>query len=125
VIQSLLRENGAAGLDESSVRIIADGAEAPPSEDGRSPETYAGYEARIKSVGTRRIVERRRRAQRASGGIRQGGVPVPLARLHMVLGSATNGAPVRFRLTLNGTAPVRLMMCPPNSRGQRQVIIRT
>src|SRR5258708_770894 len=43
VIQSLLRENGATGLDESTVRITAGGAEAPPGEDGRSPETYAGY----------------------------------------------------------------------------------
>src|SRR6266705_1888512 len=43
VIQSLLKENGAAGLDESTVRITADGAESPPGEDGRSPETYAGY----------------------------------------------------------------------------------
>lgn len=31
VIQTLLRENGAAGLDESTVSITADGAEAPPS----------------------------------------------------------------------------------------------
>src|SRR5260370_2477856 len=43
VIQALLRENGATGLDESTVRIAADGAEAPPEEDGRSPETYVGY----------------------------------------------------------------------------------
>src|SRR5271165_5054190 len=43
VIQALLRENGATGLDESALRITADGAEAPPSEDVRSPETYAGY----------------------------------------------------------------------------------
>ena len=43
VIQALLKENGATGLDESTVRITADGAEAPPSEDGRSPETYVGY----------------------------------------------------------------------------------
>ena len=43
VIQTLLKENGATGLDESTVRITADGAEAPPSEDVRSPETYVGY----------------------------------------------------------------------------------
>jgi thiol-disulfide isomerase/thioredoxin len=36
-IQALLRENGATGLDDSTVRITADGAEAPPSEDVRSP----------------------------------------------------------------------------------------
>src|SRR4051812_11891933 len=33
VIQALLKENGATGLDESTVRITAEGAEAPPSED--------------------------------------------------------------------------------------------
>jgi thiol-disulfide isomerase/thioredoxin len=43
VIQSLLKENGAAALDESTVRITADGAEAPAGEDVRSPETYVGY----------------------------------------------------------------------------------
>jgi thiol-disulfide isomerase/thioredoxin len=43
VIQALLKENGATGLDESTVRISAGGAEAPPSEDVRSPETYVGY----------------------------------------------------------------------------------
>jgi hypothetical protein len=43
VIQGLLKENGAVRLDESLIRITADGAEAPPSRDVRSPETYAGY----------------------------------------------------------------------------------
>src|SRR5262249_31551306 len=43
VIQTLLKENGATALDESPVRITADGPEAPPSADVRSPETYAGY----------------------------------------------------------------------------------
>src|SRR5580704_1962827 len=43
VIQSLLKENGVADVDESTVSITADGAEAPPSEDVRSPETYVGY----------------------------------------------------------------------------------
>src|SRR5262249_50811312 len=43
VIQALLKENGAKGLEESTVRISADGPEAPPSNDVRSPETYVGY----------------------------------------------------------------------------------
>ena len=43
MIQALLREAGAVGLDESTVGIAADGAEVPPSEDVRSPETYVGY----------------------------------------------------------------------------------
>lgn len=44
MIKALLRENGATGLDESIVRITAEGQEAPPSNDVRSPETYIGYE---------------------------------------------------------------------------------
>ena len=104
VIQTLLKENGATGLDESTVRITADGAEAPPSDDVRSPETYVGYaraenfaspermardsrktysppaRPRIESVGTRRIVERRCRERHARIGARQDCVPVPQPR---------------------------------------------
>ena len=43
VIQELLKENGATGLDGSTVSISADGVEAAPSADVRSPETYVGY----------------------------------------------------------------------------------
>lgn len=43
VIQTLLKENGATGLDESFVRIMADGPEAAPGNDVRSAETYVGY----------------------------------------------------------------------------------
>jgi len=104
VIQSLLRENGATGLDESTVRITADGAEAPPGEDGRSPETYAGYaraenfaspermalESRktyspparpaLNQLGTRRRVERWRREWQTRIGTRQDYFPVPQPR---------------------------------------------
>src|SRR5271157_4531119 len=43
VMQALLKENGATGLDESAARVTAEGAEAPPSNEVRSPETYVGY----------------------------------------------------------------------------------
>ena len=43
VIQELLKENGATGLDGSTVSISADGVEAAPSDDVQSPETYIGY----------------------------------------------------------------------------------
>ena len=43
VIQELLKENGATGLNASTVRPSADGVEAPPSVDVRSPQTYLGY----------------------------------------------------------------------------------
>jgi thiol-disulfide isomerase/thioredoxin len=38
VIQELLKDNGATGLNESTVSILADGVEAAPSPDVRSPE---------------------------------------------------------------------------------------
>ena len=38
-------------LDESMVLIKSGGAEAPPSEDVRSPETYVGY-ARAENLGS-------------------------------------------------------------------------
>src|SRR5215468_6251956 len=43
VIKTLLRENGATGLDQSIMHITAEGPEAPPSNDVQSPETYIGY----------------------------------------------------------------------------------
>src|SRR5581483_11722010 len=43
VIQTLLKENGATGLDESFVHVTATGPEAAPGNDVRSPETYVGY----------------------------------------------------------------------------------
>jgi thiol-disulfide isomerase/thioredoxin len=43
VIQELLKENGATGLDGRTVSVSGGGVEAAPSEDVRSPETYVGY----------------------------------------------------------------------------------
>jgi hypothetical protein len=43
VIQELLKENGVTGLDGSTVAVTADGVEAAPSRNVRSPETYVGY----------------------------------------------------------------------------------
>ena len=43
VIQELLRENGSTGFHGSTLDISADGVEAPPGGDVRSPETYVGY----------------------------------------------------------------------------------
>src|SRR5215468_10779311 len=42
VIQQLLSENGVTGLDAKVVQPSAEGAEAPPSSDVLSPETYVG-----------------------------------------------------------------------------------
>src|SRR5271170_5727503 len=42
-IQELLKENGATGLDGSTVTVSGDGVEAAPSGNEGSPETYIGY----------------------------------------------------------------------------------
>jgi len=131
VIQSLLRENGAAGPDESTVRITADGAEAPPSEDVRSPETYAGYARAENFASPERMAPESRKTyslptrlalnQWGLGGSWNAGAERSALQaapgkvvfrfhsrdLHMVLGPAKNGAPVRFKLMLNGAAPGR------------------
>ncbi len=128
VIQTLLKENGATGLDESTVRITSDGAEAPPSEDVRSPETYAGY-ARAEnfaSPGGMAQDSRKSYSLPAKPALNQWGlggswkVGVESGKLesapgkivfrfhsrdlHMVLGPGRNGTPVRFKVKLNGTA---------------------
>lgn len=129
IIQKLLKENGATGLDESVVRIMADGAEAPPSDDVRSPETYVGF-ARAENFASPERVARNSRGiyspparlalnQWALGGPWKVGAESGVLEstpgrilfrfhsrdLHMVLGPGNNAAPVRFRLTLNGGAP--------------------
>ncbi len=129
VIQALLRENGATGLDESTVRIAADGAEVPPSEDVRSPETYAGSARTEKFASPERmspdsrktysLPERPALNQWGLGGSWKAGAESDTLEaapgkivfrfhardLHMVLGPARNGAPVRFKVKLNGAAP--------------------
>jgi thiol-disulfide isomerase/thioredoxin len=129
VIQLLLKENGATGLDESTARITADGAEAPPSNDVRSPETYVGY-ARTENFASPEQMARDSRktySPPARPALNQWGLggswnvraesstlesaPGKIVfrfhsrDLHMVLGPAKNGTPVRFKVNLNGAAP--------------------
>ena len=129
VIQALLKENGATGLDGSTVRITADGAEAPPSADVRSPETYVGYARTENFASPERITQDSRKAyspptkpalnQWGLGGSWNAGAESSTLEsapgkivfrfhsrdLHMVLGPAKNGVPVRFKVKLNGVAP--------------------
>jgi thiol-disulfide isomerase/thioredoxin len=129
VIQALLKENGATGLDESTVNITADGAEAPPSPDVRSPETYAGYARTENFASPERMARDSRRAytlpaslalnQWGLGGSWKAGAESGTLEsapgkivfrfhardLHIVLGPAKNGTPVRFQIKLNGVAP--------------------
>jgi thiol-disulfide isomerase/thioredoxin len=128
-IKTLLRENGATGLDESIVRITADGPEAAPSNDVRSPETYVGYARAENFASPERIASDSRRNYRppAKPALNQWGldgswnvgaergtlVSAPgkivfrfhARDLHLVLGPAKNGKPARFKITLNGAAP--------------------
>jgi len=129
VIQELLGENGAAGLSADPVRITAAGAEAPPSEDVESPETYAGYERAERFVSRERLADDSRKTyslpliptlnQWGLAGLwnvgpeRSALLAAPgkvvfrfhARDLHMVLGPAKNGSPVRFKVTLDGAAP--------------------
>jgi len=129
VIQALLRENGAPGVDESLVRITAEGPEAPPGEDVRSPETYAGYARAENFASPERMSQDTRKTyslparptlnQWGFGGSWKAGAESGTLEsapgkivfrfhardLHMVLGPAKNGRPVRFQVKLNGAAP--------------------
>src|SRR6266852_1089820 len=129
VIQTLLKENGATGLDESTVRITADGPEAPPSEDVRSPETYAGYARAENFASPERMARDSRKTYSLSarpalnqwglGGSWNAGAESGMLEsasgkivfrfhsrdLHMVLGPSKKGTPVRFKLKLDGAAP--------------------
>ena len=60
------------GFDDQSHRFMADKLVALDRD--KAEFCYLTCRA----LGARRIVERRRRAHRASGDVRQGGVPVPL-----------------------------------------------
>jgi len=129
VIQELLKENGATGLDGSTVRISADGAEAPPSDYVQSFETYIGYGRAENFASPERLAQDSRRAYRPPAspslnewgfsGLWNDGVEKAVLQaapgkivyrfhsrdLHMVLGPAKNGKPIRFKVSLDGRAP--------------------
>jgi len=129
VIQELLREIGAGGFDAGTVRISADGAEAPPSDDVRSPETYVGYARAEKFASPERVARDAAKTysvpprpslnQWGLGGSWNVGAESAVLQqapgkiafrfysrdLHMVLAPSKNGKPVRFRVMLDGAAP--------------------
>jgi len=129
VIQELLKANGATGLDESPVHISAAGVEAPPSGDEQSPETYVGYRQAQRFASPEQVAQDSGNTyilptslslnewglggswnigpesgvlQVASGKI---AFRFHSRDLHMVLGPAKDGKPIRFKVTLNGAAP--------------------
>jgi thiol-disulfide isomerase/thioredoxin len=128
-IQALLLENGAARLDGSAVRLSADGIEAPPGGDVQSPETYLGYRQAERFASREPLGRDSRKTYSLhaalslnqwgfDGSWTVSGEQASLERVngkivfrfhardvHMVLGPAKGGKPVRFRVTLDGAAP--------------------
>jgi len=129
VIQELLKENGATGLNGSIVSISPDGVEAARSGDERSPETYVGYRRAEGFASPERFAQDARKTYSPpatlsvnqwglSGSWNVGGESAVLqaapgkivfrfhARdLHMVLGPTKNSKPVRFKVKLDGAVP--------------------
>jgi cytochrome c biogenesis protein CcdA/thiol-disulfide isomerase/thioredoxin len=130
VIQELLKANGAKSLADSTINVIGSGAEAAPDlADTRSPETYIGYKraehfasAQLFAQDTRMAYTPQPRLtlnQWALGGSWKVGPESAVLEsaagkivyrfhardLHLVLGPTKNGKPIRFKVTLDGTAP--------------------
>ena len=130
VIQQLLEENGATSLSGGTINVSATGVEAAPAGDNvRSPETYIGYQRAENFASVQPLAEDSRKIyaprarlslnQWALGGswtvspesaVLQAASGKVVFRfhardLHLVLGPAKNGKPVRFKVTLDGTPP--------------------
>jgi thiol-disulfide isomerase/thioredoxin len=129
VIQELLKENGATRLSGSTVRLSPQGVEAAPSNDQQSPETYIGYRRADHFASPERVVQDSPTTYSPparpalnqwglSGSWNVGAESAVLQTapgkivyrfhsrdLHLVLGPAKNGKPVRFKVKLDRTAP--------------------
>jgi thiol-disulfide isomerase/thioredoxin len=129
VIQLLLAEAGKTGLPAGLVAVNAAGAEAAPdTNDVKSPETYVGYMraesfvspggavrdgAHVYAPGTPGLNQWGLTGDWTIGDgsavldEQDGGIVYRFhARdLHLVLGPASDGKPVRFRVTIDGAAP--------------------
>ena len=130
VIQELLKENGAQSLTAGVVNVSATGVEAKPdSGNVASPETYIGYK-RTENFASEEPISRDVRTtytphprlsqnQWALAGAWNVGFEDAVSQsaharilyrfhardLHLVLGPAKNGKPVRFVVKIDGTAP--------------------
>ncbi len=129
MIQQLLAEAGKTGVSSSIVAVNASGAEAAPdTQDAQSPETYVGYMRAENFASPGGAVPDARHSYDlqalrlnewgVAGAWTVGGESAVLddkggsvayrfhARdLHLVMGPGPNGSPVRFRVTIDGTAP--------------------
>jgi cytochrome c biogenesis protein CcdA/peroxiredoxin len=128
-IQELFKEHNPRLSVNGLVKVAATGAEAPPDSDVESPETYVGYERAdsfMSPGGLKRDVAHvysipkhlelnqwglsgnwTDHAQVANLDSTRGKIVFRFhARdVHLVLGPAPNGKPVRFRVTIDGKAP--------------------
>ncbi len=129
VVQALLKENGASGLDRSAVSVSADGVEALPSRDVQSPETYVGYRRAERFASPGRLAHNSLKTYSpparpslnrwglsgswnvgAESAVLQAASGAIVLRfhsrdLHLVLSPAENGEPVRFQVKLDGASP--------------------
>jgi thiol-disulfide isomerase/thioredoxin len=129
VLQELLKQGGAGGLDESTVRVSGDGVEAAPSEAVQSPETYVGYRRGERFASPVRLARGvpntyrvpHRLALNEWGLVGSWNIGPESALLeaadgrivfrfhsrdlHLVLAPGNGGRPVRFKVRLDGAAP--------------------
>jgi cytochrome c biogenesis protein CcdA/thiol-disulfide isomerase/thioredoxin len=130
VIQQLLKENGATSVSPAAINVSATGAEAAPdNQDVRSHETYIGYERAEHFASAQTIAQDASKAyvprprlslnQWALSGtwkvdpesaVLKGSSGKIVFRfhardLHLVLGPARDGKPIRFKVTVDGTPP--------------------
>jgi cytochrome c biogenesis protein CcdA/thiol-disulfide isomerase/thioredoxin len=130
VIRQLLKENGAPSLSQGVIDVSANGVEAAPdSGNVRSPETYVGYRRAERFASAEPIAQDSGKSYTPlprlslnqwglAGSWKVGAESAVLqtapgkivfrfhARdLHLVLGPARDGKPVRFTVKLDGTPP--------------------
>jgi cytochrome c biogenesis protein CcdA/thiol-disulfide isomerase/thioredoxin len=129
VIQQLLTEAGTATVATGLVSVTAAGVEAAPDlPEVQSPETYVGYERAEHFVSPGGAVRDGRHVYATGAprlnewglagdwtiGAEQAALNTPDGRivyqfhardLHLVVGPAANGKPVRFRVTIDGATP--------------------
>jgi thiol-disulfide isomerase/thioredoxin len=129
VIRELLAEGGSAGLDGGTVQIKAARAEAPPSNDVQSTETYVGYARAERFASREKLGSDLQRtystpaklalnewglsgvwkvdAESASLQTANGKILFRFHSrdLHLVVGPQKNGTPVRFKVTIDGAPP--------------------
>jgi hypothetical protein len=126
----LLVEAGKTGMAPTFVSVDAKGAEAAADTDNvKSPETYVGYERAENFASPGGLIQDTPSAYVAapslslnqwglSGKWTVGGEKAVLEKsggsiayrfhardLHLVLGPGANGAPVRFKVTIDGKPP--------------------